>query len=51
MLMRASQLGISSKLLAMLGMGGAYSAKSNRVDDGEEALLKSKAKKDESGWD
>ena len=45
MLMRASQLGISSKLLAMLGMGNSYSAKTSRalVDAGEEHLLESKA--------
>lgn len=37
MLMRASSLGISSKLLALLGMGGGQ--KKNLVDEGEEALL------------
>jgi len=35
----------------MLGMGGGYSARSNRVDYEEEALLKPQVKKDESGWD
>jgi len=29
MLMRASLLGISSKLLAMLGMGGSYNSKTS----------------------
>jgi len=41
MLMRASQLGISSKLLAMLGMGSSYQSKTNKpvLDAGEEAML------------
>lgn len=49
MLMRASSLGISSKLLALLGMGGGQ--KKNLVDEGEEALLKAKPGKADSGWD
>jgi|LauGreDrversion4_2_1035121.scaffolds.fasta_scaffold1749450_2 hypothetical protein len=47
MLMRANSLGISSKLLALLGMG----PKKNLVDAGEEALLNSKSGKVDSGWD
>lgn len=47
MLMRANSLGISSKLLALLGMG----PKKALVDAGEEALLNSKSSKVDSGWD
>ena len=47
MLMRANSLGISSKLLALLGMD----PKKNLVDAGEEELLNSKSGKADSGWD
>ena len=53
MLMRASQLGISSKLLLLLGMGSAGAAKNNSrplLDANEEALFGQKTKKEDS-WD